>query len=153
MESRIASAHRVIAAPAAVIFDVLADPSRHHAIDGNNNLAGPTTGSRVRAVGEMFTADLTNGATRENHVVEFEEGRRIAWLPSEPGSSPPGHLWRWEVEPVDATSSRVVHTYDWTSLTDPSRFEWARATTADRLRPSLDRLASLVEGGAPIGTE
>ena len=49
VESRIASAHRVIAAPAAVIFDVLADPSRHHAIDGNNNLAGPTTGSRVRA--------------------------------------------------------------------------------------------------------
>jgi hypothetical protein len=35
---------------------------------------------RVRRAGEVFTMTLTHdGAIRENHVVEFEEGRRIAW--------------------------------------------------------------------------
>jgi hypothetical protein len=27
---------------------------------------------------------------RDNHVVEFEEGRRIAWRPSEPAAGRPG---------------------------------------------------------------
>ncbi len=37
-------------------------------------------------------------------------------------------------------------TYDWTQLTDENRFARARATTAQRLQASLDRLAVLVEG-------
>jgi len=41
----------------------------------------------------------------------------------------------------DLTS--VTHTYDWTALTDETRLERARATTPDRLRASLDRLAEL----------
>ncbi len=28
---------------------------------------------------------LTNGGVRENHVVEFDEGRCMAWKPAEPG--------------------------------------------------------------------
>jgi hypothetical protein len=34
-------------------------------------------GQRIRNVGEASTAD--DGAVRANHVVEFEERRRIAW--------------------------------------------------------------------------
>ncbi len=85
-------------------------------------------------------------ASRENHVVEFEEGRRIAWLPAEPGQVPPGHLWRWELEPIGTARTRVTHTYDWTQPTDENRFPRARATTAARLRASLDRLAALAAG-------
>jgi hypothetical protein len=84
---------------------------------------------------------------RENHVVEFEEGRLIAWRPSEPGSPPPGHLWRWQLEPLDGGRTRVTHTYDWSRLTDESRFERARATTADKLSASLTRLAEVAERG------
>jgi hypothetical protein len=39
----------------------------------------------------------------------------------------------------------VTHVYDWTRLTDEGRLPRARATTADRLRASLDRLAALAE--------
>ena len=91
---------------------------------------------------------LSRGEVRENHVVEFDEGRRMAWRPSEVGRPPPGHLWRWELEPCGGSATRVTCTYDWTQLTDPGRFGRARATTADRLRSSLDRLADLAEGGA-----
>jgi pimeloyl-ACP methyl ester carboxylesterase len=103
-------------------------------------------GQRVRRAGEVFTMTLTHdGAIRENHVVEFEEGRRIAWQPAEPGKRPPGHLWRWELEPAGASRTRVTCTYDWTQLTDQNRFRRARATTADKLRASIDRLAALAE--------
>ncbi len=84
---------------------------------------------------------------RENHVVEFAEGRRIAWRPAEPGQEPAGHLWRWVLEPIDPSHTRVTHTYDWTKLTDENRFPRALATTADRLAASLERLAVLVEPG------
>jgi hypothetical protein len=95
----------------------------------------------------MFVMTLTkDGVVRENHVVEFDEGRRIGWRPAEPGQAPPGHLWRWELEPIDSSSTRVTHTYDWTELADENRYRRARATTPEKLQASLDRLAALAEG-------
>lgn len=143
--SRVVSASREIAAPAAMIFELIADPARQPEWDGNDNLGQAPTGHRVRGVGEVFSMTLNYGAVRDNHVVEFDEGRLIAWWPAEPGAVPPGHLWRWELEPVDAGHTRVTHTYDWTRLTDPARLERARATTAERLRASIDRLAEIAE--------
>ncbi|MGH3970433.1 MAG: SRPBCC family protein [Mycobacterium sp.] len=144
-EVRVVSASRKIATSAERIFEQIADPSQQPRWDANDNLVEATPGQRVRGVGDVFSMTTTKGNVRENHVVEFEEGRRIAWLPAEPGKEPPGHLWRWEVEPVDLTHTRVTHTYDWSGLTDEKRFARARATTADKLRASLDRLAKLTE--------
>jgi uncharacterized protein YndB with AHSA1/START domain len=142
---RVVSASREIAAPPARIFELIADPAQQPRWDGNDNLAAAPAGQRVRRAGEVFTMTLTGGGVRENHVVDFEEGRLMAWLPAEPGQRPPGHLWRWELEPVGPSRTRVTHTYDWTRLTDENRFRRARATTADRLQASLDRLAVLAE--------
>jgi uncharacterized protein YndB with AHSA1/START domain len=143
---RVVSASLDIAAGPGTIFELIADPNAQPRWDANDNLAGAPTGQRVRRTGDVFTMTLTRGEVRENHVVEFEEGRRIAWLPAEPGQEPPGHLWRWELEPAGPARTRVTHTYDWTRLTDEKRFPRARATTAAKLRASLDRLAALAEG-------
>ncbi len=143
--SRVVSASREIAAPAELIFELIADPAAQPGWDGNDNLAWAADGQRVRGAGDVFTMRLTKGSVRENHVTEFEEGRRIAWMPSEPGKERPGHLWRWELDPASASLTQVTCTYDWTGLTDESRFERARSTTSDRLRASLDRLATLAE--------
>ena len=140
------SASREIAAGPGRIFELIADPAHQPRWDGNDNLAAAPAGQRVRRTGDIFTMTLTRGGIRENHVVEFDEGRRIAWLPAEPGQRPPGHLWRWELEPIGASATRVTCTYDWTRLTDETRLPRARATTADRLRASLDQLATLAEG-------
>ena len=143
------SASREIAAEAGLIFELIADPAAQPRWDGNDNLAGAPAGQRVRRAGEVFTMTLRQGAIRDNHVVEFEEGRRMAWRPAEPGREPPGHLWRWELDPVGASRTRVTSTYDWTQLTDEKRLPRARATTADRLRASLDLLAALAESQQP----
>jgi uncharacterized protein YndB with AHSA1/START domain len=145
--STIVSASREIAAPADKIFELIADPAQQPRWDGNDNLAEAPADQRVRTVGDVFTMTLTNGSDRTNHVVEFEEGRLIAWLPSEPGEAPPGHLWRWELEPLDESHTQVTHTYDWSALTDETRLPRARATTADKLLASIERLAELAERG------
>jgi uncharacterized protein YndB with AHSA1/START domain len=146
-DPRVVSASRAIAASAEEIFELIADPAQQPRWDGNDNLAEAPPGQRVRATGEVFTMTTTNGNVRENHVVEFHEGRRIAWRPAEPGQRPLGHLWRWELDPIDTAHTRVTHTYDWTQLTDQGRFHRARATSAEKLRASLNRLAALAEHG------
>ena len=103
----------------------------------------------MRAVGDVFTMRLTRGGIRDNHVVDFEEGRRIAWRPAVQGKSPPGHLWVWELEPLGPSRTLVTHTYDWTELTDRSRIPRAQATTAVKLQASLDRLATIAEKPQP----
>jgi uncharacterized protein YndB with AHSA1/START domain len=142
---RVVSESREIAASAQRIFELIADPEQQPRWDGNDNLAVAAAGQRVRAVGDAFVMQLKSGSTRENHVVAFHEGQRIAWRPAEPGQAPPGHLWAWELEPIEASRTLVTHTYDWTELSDEQRFARARATTADKLRASLDRLAALAE--------
>jgi uncharacterized protein YndB with AHSA1/START domain len=143
---RVVCASREIAASAQRIFELIADPAQQPRWDGNDNLAEAPGGQRVCALGEVFIMTTTKGNVRENHVVEFDEGRLIAWRPAEPDQEPAGHLWRWALEPIDSSRTRVTHTYDWTELTDEGRLPRARATTAEKLQASLDRLGALAEG-------
>jgi uncharacterized protein YndB with AHSA1/START domain len=144
-EQYVTSASREIAAPADAIFELIADPAQQPRWDGNDNLAQAEPGQRVHNVGDVFVMTLTGGGVRENHIVEFEEGRRIAWMPAEPGKDRPGHLWRWELETLGPSRTLVTHTYDWSALTDESRFKRARSTTSERLMASVERLAMLTE--------
>ena len=109
-EPRISRASREIAASADRIFELIADPAQQPRWDGNDNLAQAVGGERVRSVGDVFSMTTTKGNLRENHVVEFDDGRRIAWKPAEPGQEPPGHLWRWELEPMASSRTLVIHT-------------------------------------------
>jgi len=157
-DERIVSATRIINAPADVIFEQIADPAKQPEWDGNDNLDSADEGQRITDEGQTFFTKLTKGAVRENLVTEFDEGRLIAWKPTPIGGPVPGHVWRWELSPVDPADdvdegdsdyagekTEVTHTYDWTELNDPARFERARWTTSDRLAASIDRLAELVE--------
>ena len=143
---QVVSAEREIAADAERIFELIADPAQQPRWDGNDNLNEAAAGQRVRGAGEVFVMALTNGAVRHNRVVEFEEGRLIAWRPSEPGHEPPGHLWRWQLESLEESRTLVTHTYDWSRLTDPKRLVRAKATTAEKLLASIENLAALAEG-------
>ena len=142
---RVVSTSRDIRADSALIFELIADPCQQPRWDGNDNLSQAGPGQRVHAVGDVFFMTLTAGSVRENHVVEFDEGRLIAWQPAEVGGETIGHLWRWQLEPLHGSLTRVTHTYDWTQLTDESRIARAEWTSADRLAASLDRLAALAQ--------
>ena len=62
----------------------------------------------MHGVGEVFLTSITQGAVRENHVVEFEKGSCIAWRPSEPAAPSPGHLWRARATGVEALLSSLT---------------------------------------------
>ena len=144
-EERIVIAEREVHAPAATIFELIADPARQPQWDGNDNLDVATTSALVRAVGDVFGMRTTKGKSKENRIVAFEEGRTVAWLTADGGHEPPGHIWRWDLEPLADGGTLVRHTYDWTGVTDEARWPRHRQTTSADLRASIDRLAALAE--------
>ena len=117
---------RLIPAPAEAIFDLLADPGRHHEIDGSGTIVGArSAGERRLALGDSFGMDMdwgVNYATK-NVVVEFEENRRIAWrtlAPSPLDKLFTGRTWRYELEPVDG-GTIVRETWDISTEAWPGR--------------------------------
>ena len=115
MTSEHISASRVIAADPQELFDLVADPSMHPVFDGSGSVRGVRGGSRKLAMGDRFTTSMRLGVPYiiSNRVVEYEEGRRIAW------AHIGGWRWRYEFEPVDE-GTLVTETFDWsTSLAKP----------------------------------
>lgn len=144
----VVTASREIAAPAATLFDLIADPAEQPRWDGNDNLAGAEAGQRVRAVGDVFVMTNQGGGVRDNHVVAFVEGREIAWRPAPHGEQPAGHQWGWVLEPLEDGRTLVTHVYDYSDLpaSQEARLAKARQMTPEKLMASIDRLAELAEG-------
>lgn len=144
-EGKLVAARCSINASIAAIFEFIADPSHQPEWDGNKNLREAASGQRVHRVGDIFSMTLSHGGMRLNQVVEFQEGSLIAWAPYELGEVPPGHLWRWQLRGLNAETSELIHSYDWSALPDPARIERAKSTTWSNLYESLLRLKALVE--------
>ncbi len=143
--ARSVSGSRVIAAPAQAIFDVLADPAMHPVIDGSDSVRAPTTGVQSRlALGSEFGMRMRIVVPYRitNRVVEFEDGRRIAW------THIGGACWRYQLEPVEG-GTRVTETYDWSTATVFFYDAGIRLLGFPRrnqaaIERTLDRLADLV---------
>jgi uncharacterized protein YndB with AHSA1/START domain len=147
---------RRIEAPAADIFRVLADPRRHLEIDGSGMLRGAVSDAAVTGVGDVFTMRMYYSAhgdyEMDNHVVEFEQDRRIGWEP-EAGSGHPdtdpdstaearwGHVWSYELTPDGPDATIVTEIYDCSRAPEDERAGmdngkiWAKsmAETLERL--------------------
>ena len=140
---------RLIPAPAEAIFNLLADPGRHHEIDGSGTIVGArSAGERRLALGDSFGMDMdwgVNYATK-NVVVEFEENRRIAWqtLAPKPLSYVlTGRIWRYELEPVEG-GTIVRETWDTRQEALPSRYV-VRATLTDLTRRNMEKTLQRIE--------
>ncbi len=152
MSGTVVSVDRVIEAPPAAIFAVVADASRLPEIDGSGALVRPKAGAPERlALGSTFGMSMKLGVpyTTSNTVVEFEQDRRIAWQTAMPGVL--GHLiggriWRYELEAVDG-GTKVTETWDISK--DKQAFFLKHgsvgAHTAGTMSKTLDRLAEITE--------
>lgn len=108
IRDRVVSASTVVDAPAQVVFDLLAMPGRHAAFDGSGSVRRLVRGPDRLFLGARFAMGMHLGVpyAMVNRVVEFEEGRRIAW--SHVGRA----IWRYELEPAGPTSTRVTESFD-----------------------------------------
>jgi uncharacterized protein YndB with AHSA1/START domain len=154
------SVSRQIAAPTEAVFEVLADPRRHLDMDGSGMLRGTESGP-VRAVGDMFVMNmyfepLGGPYAMNNHVVEFEPGRRIAWEPENGAGHPEehsenarwGHRWRFELVPDGPAATVVTQTWDGTRI--PAQDAEDGQQWIPSMTRTLERLDDLVTG---TGTE
>ena len=140
------SVERVVPAPPERIFDLLADPRRHKDIDGSGTLVQAVEGPERLSLGAVFGMDMCIGAPYRmtNTVVEFEEGRRIAWQPR-PASAVAsraigGRIYRYELTPVEG-GTLVRETWDIRQEQVPPLLWAVRPLVRISMQRSLERLA------------
>jgi hypothetical protein len=122
-------------APAQTVFDVLADPTTHAAIDGTGWVRDAVDGEQLTATGQIFRIGMYHDNHPNKHyemanrVEVFDRPHAIAWLPgAQPGHIPGrqgsaddpvefgGWFWRYDLEPVGDDRTEVTLTYDWSGV-------------------------------------
>ncbi len=118
---------RRICAPAHDIFQVLASPVRHPEFDGSESLRGAGSTGVISGVGDVFVMNMyfshIGNYEMNNHVVEYEQDRRIGWEP-EAGRGHPnavadsseptrwGQRWSYQLTPDGPDVTIVTEIYD-----------------------------------------
>jgi hypothetical protein len=149
-ESKPVEVSRRIEAPAARIFEILANPQRHIDFDGSEMLRGAVFDRPISGVGDAFPMKMNrlgNDYLMLNYVVEFEADRRIFWEPApgdlapaggEPSNVgiPAGYRWGFILTPDGDDATMVTEVFDYGSASEEIRQavrqggEWVAAITA-----------------------
>ena len=160
------SVSRSIAAPAATIFAVLADPSRHKEMDGSGMLRGTSFDGRISAVGEVFVMKMHFGPIGDyemnNHVLEFVSNRRIAWQPVSGRGHPDadtaqarwGHTWSFVLHSAGQGTTMVTETWDcFGAVEDEDGAHWIPSMTSTLARLEVLCLTAPVDDTGAISAE
>jgi hypothetical protein len=124
------SESRDINASAARIFSILCNPALQPDVDGTGMLRGALGEEVITKVGDVFYISMTHWArgnyVMANHVVAFEQDRRIAWEPVvhsyerpefQSAVGQPGlREWGWQLEPVSDRTTRVTEYFEGSRL-------------------------------------
>ena len=152
---------RRIEAPAALIFEILANPQRHMDFDGSDMVRGAVFNRPISGVGDTFTMKM-NRLGREylmiNYVVEFEPDRRIFWEPArgdlataggDPSKVgiPAGYRWGYILTPDDGDATVVTEVFHYGPISELLREggEWINGTNSvlESMTASLQRLRKI----------
>jgi hypothetical protein len=99
-----------VAAPAAELYAMAADPRRHAELDGSgtvrDNIKMPSEvvegckfSTSMKMLGVPYRVTSTMTVLKPNELVEWRH--------------PFGHRWRWTFEELSPTSTRVTETFDY----------------------------------------
>jgi hypothetical protein len=102
-----------VQAPAAELFEIVADPYRHAELDGSGTVVGAVTGPQRLSADAKFSVRMKQyGAPYKitSRVTDFADGRVVEW------QHPLGHRWRWEFAPVSDGVTRVTETFDYSHI-------------------------------------
>tara|TARA_B100001142_G_scaffold325495_1_gene379189 strand:- start:1211 stop:1642 length:432 start_codon:yes stop_codon:yes gene_type:complete len=142
MRQRSVSRDRIIHAPAQNIFQLLADPSQHPAIDSSGTVRSYKGQQTRLALGSTFAMEMKLWLPYriKSRVFEFEENRLITW------GHFGGHRWRYSLQD-DPAGTLVTETFDWSTSIFPWAIELFRFPTThpDKMEATLERIANLVE--------
>jgi uncharacterized protein YndB with AHSA1/START domain len=153
--ANVVSVERVIAAPADRIFELLANPDRHHDIDGSGSVRDAKDSPARLTLGAQFgmKMHLGYGYSTLNEVIEFDDGKRIAWQTRPAGNIQGrffgGRIWRYELEPADGGATRVRESWDISQEKGPVKnllgLGRVKAHTRSSIEKTLEHIAQLTE--------
>jgi uncharacterized protein YndB with AHSA1/START domain len=154
MDGNTVSVERVIKAPPAKIFSLLADAGKHASFDGSESVNHASQKSVPLSMGSKFGMAMRGRKETlfipyrtSNTVIEYEPDRRIAWKTTALGGLFGGRIWRYELSPAEG-GTLVRETWDVsedkqkpmiTSGSMPKQ-------TEQGIRATLERIAELLEG-------
>jgi uncharacterized protein YndB with AHSA1/START domain len=135
------SATRTIHAPAATIFDLLADPRQHVRLDGSGMISTLKSSPERLYLGATFSMhmkDLGVPYVTKNVVVDFVENKSIAWHHFAK------FVWRYDLDEVDGETT-VTESFDYSvpwgvfiiPLGFPKRNEAAMQKTLEQLEKAV----------------
>ena len=140
-DARVVSVERFIPAPTQRLFDVVADPALHPVIDGSGTVNALRPGSPRRlSDGAEFGVAMRIAVPYRitNKVVEFEEGRLLAWQ----------HMgrarWRYRFDPVDG-GTRVTESWDYSPSPAWIALVYRLLRFPSRNRPGMERTLERLE--------
>jgi hypothetical protein len=143
---------RIIPAPPEKIFELLASPGRHRDIDGSGTVRGvkgDVDASERLALGSRFGMSMKLGIpySMVSEVIEFDDGRRIAWQTFPPigAGLAGGRIWRYELEPIEG-GTRVRESWDISQEKIKALVRPARKKTRASMERTLARIEELVAG-------
>jgi uncharacterized protein YndB with AHSA1/START domain len=140
---------RIIPASAERIFAVIADPRRHREIDGSGTVRDAKKVPDKLELGAKFGMSMKVGIpySMESTVIEYEEGRRLAWQTRPPGRLPGklagGRIWRYELEPVEGGTC-VRESWDISQEVVKAIVRPARKKTRDAMAATLERIETIL---------
>jgi hypothetical protein len=97
-------------APAADLFAIVADPHRHHELDGSGTVGDNLRAPQRLVAGARFTTKMTMFGVPyriTSTVTAMKPNELIEWR------HPVGHHWRWEFAATTPTITRVTETFDY----------------------------------------
>jgi uncharacterized protein YndB with AHSA1/START domain len=129
-----AVARRVeVAAPAAEVFALIADPRQHRELDGSGRMRDlPVVGPERLSVGDSFTVAMEQAGVpyqATSTVTALEDGKTIEWQDGY------GRRWRWELSETEAGTTEV---------TESMEFGTALTPLFDQLSGDTDQHASTI---------
>jgi len=142
-------------APVETVFNVLADPSTHQAIDGTGWVREPLGMKPLTASGQIFRMAMYHpnhpdgNYQMANRVQVFDPPHAISWEPGHYTGDGSlrfgGWIWRYDLTPAGPSETTVTLSYDWSAVPGVYRQHIQFPPfSPDHLANSLAHLAALV---------
>ena len=156
MTEEIVSATTTISTSAEAVFAVLADPSRHAAIDGTGWVRDSRDDQRLTGSGQVFRVGMYHpnhpdgNYEMANQVLAFEPPSVISWRPGyvsqETGKLEfGGWIWRYDLTQLGPDKTEVRLSYDWSAVGPvPRQHIQFPPFAPGHLDSSLSHLAAIV---------
>lgn len=110
MSARQVSRTVEVNAPAADLFALVADPRRHHELDGSATVGSTVTAPAELSLGSRFSTRMKMKGIPyriTSVITALKPAELLEWR------HPFGHHWRWEFEEISPTRTRVTETFDY----------------------------------------